>query len=172
MPRPPRHRHALAAFVLCIFAACRPAESQAPAPSAAPLPGLALRIASDTPCLACEILPQRDPAARPLYLKRRPLLTSTDIEVITLRTDPFSNMPAIDFTFRPEAHARIQDATATHAGELLGWVANGQVFYVTRLAAPFSSSMMVTGVEASERDEMFSLLTGVKATPPSAPPTP
>lgn len=172
MPRLSRHRNALAAFALCLLAACRPAESQAPAPSAPPLAGLALRLASHEPCLACEALPQRDPAARPLYLKRRPVLTSADIEAITLRTDPFSHMPAIDFTFRPEAHARIQDATATHAGELLGWVANGQVFYVTRLAAPFSSSMMVTGLEASERDDMFSLLTGVKATPSTAPPTP
>jgi preprotein translocase subunit SecD len=170
MPRLSRRRDAFAALALCLLAACRPSEP--PAPSAAPLPGLALRIASDTPCLACETLPQRDPAARPLHLKRRPVVTAADIEAITLRTDPFSHMPTIDFTFRPEAHARIHDATATHAGELLGWVANGEVFHVTRLAGPFSGSMMVTGMDEDERDELFGLLTGVAPSPAPATPTP
>ena len=160
MPHLARRSTLFAASVLWLLAACQPPAVPTPA---APLPGLTLRLASDKPCLACEALPQRDPAAPPLYLKRRPLLTSADIEGITQRTDPFNNMPAIDVTFRPEAGPRIHDDTSGHVGGLIAWVANGQIFYVTRLSGPFSGSMMVTGLEAGERDDLFGLVTGIKA---------
>jgi len=160
MPHLSRRSTFFAALALWLLAACQPAAVPTPA---APLPGLTLRLAFDTPCLACETVPQRDRAAPPLYLKRRPLLTSADIEGITKRTDPLSNMPAIDFTFRPEAGPRIHDATSGHVGGLIAWVADGQVFYVTRLSGAFSGSMMVTGQEAGERDDLFGLVTGIKA---------
>ena len=160
MPRLSCHSTLFAALALWALAACQPAAVPTPA---APLPGLALRLAFDTPCLACETVPQRDPAAPPLYLKRRPLLTSADIEGITQRVDPFSKTPAIDFTFRPEAGPRIHDTTSGHVGGRIAWVADGQVFYVTRLSGPFSGSMMVTGLEAGERDDLFGLVTGIKA---------
>lgn len=171
MPHPFRRSALFVASALVLLAACQPAAAPTPA---APLPGLALRLAFEAPCLACEAVPRRDPAAAPLYLKRRPLLTSADIAGITQRTDPFSNMPAIDFTFRPEAVPRIHETTSAHAGGLIAWVADGEIFYVTRLSGPFSGSMMVTGLEARERDDLFGLVTGIKAPrsirPASTPP--
>lgn len=148
-------------LALCVLAACRP--SAAPAPPTAPLPGIELRIASYEPCLACEELPQRDPAAPVLYLKRRPLLTSADIEGIERKTDPFNATPALEFHFRPEAHARVQDVTAEHVGRPVAWVVRGQAFHVARIAGPFSRSMLLNGLEARDREELFGLLTGVKA---------
>lgn len=161
MPRPLRRSMHAPWLALCVLAACQ--RSEAPAPPSAPLPGIELRIASYDPCLACEALPQRDPATPRLYLKRRPLLTSADIAGIERKTDPFNGTPALEFHFRPEAHARVQAVTDEHVGQSVAWVARGQAFHVARIAGPFSRSMLLNGLEARDREELFGLLTGIKA---------
>ncbi len=165
MPRLPRSCGTLAAIVVCLAAACGPSGSRTIPSSAPPRPGLELRLASLEPCLACETLPQRDPAAGPLHLKRRPLLTSADIQSITRSTDPISSLPAIDFTFRPEARARIQQASSAHVGGLIAWVADGQACHVSRLSGTFSDTMSVTGMETGERNALFDLLTRTDPSP-------
>jgi preprotein translocase subunit SecD len=170
MPRLPRSRDALAVIVVCLAAACGPTGSRTTPSSAPPRPGLELRLASFEPCLACETLRQRDPAASPLHLKRRPILTSADIQSITRSTDPISDLPAIDFKFRPEARARIQQASSAQVGGLIAWVADGQAFYVSRLSGTFSDTMSVTGMETGERNALFDLL--IRADPSPATATP
>lgn len=152
----PRHR--LAGLLLCLLAGCGASAADTP-----PTVDMAFRAASQQACLACEELPRRDlDGAPPLHLKRRPLLTSDDIQDIRPQADPISGQPALLFRFRPAAQARIQQATADHVGQLAAWVVDGEVIYAATIASPFADSMQVTGMTREEQIQLYERLTRSK----------
>ena len=149
---------ALAAFAIGSTACAKIADTP-------PTVDMAFRIGSPQPCLACEEIGYRDThrwGTAPLYLQRRPLLTSRDIQDVSRDKDPVSGQPTLRFTFHPEARARIQRATADHVGELAAWVVNGKVIYAANIASPFSDAMQVSGMDEGEQIRLYEILTSPK----------
>lgn len=151
---------ALAVFVLWSSACTKITDTP-------PTVDMAFRIGSPQPCLACEEVGYRDTGRQgnaPLYLQRRPLLTSADIRDVSLGRDSVTGEPTLRFIFKPEARERIQRVTADHVGELAAWVVNGKVIYAANIASPFSDAMQVSGMDEGEQIRLYEILTRTKNT--------
>ena len=143
LPNVGKHlRGLIGVLLLSILGAGIPAIA---ADTGLPKPGIELRVASYQPCPACEALETAD--GTPVYLQRRPLIVSSDIARITKDFDSTNGLPVLVIEFRPEAHLRIARDTQENIGHDLALVADGTIITIARLAGPFSSSMMLAGID-------------------------
>lgn len=82
-----------------------------------------------------------------------PFAVASDVRAI--RANSGGGEPFIDFQFTSEAADRIETATSRNIGNPVAIVVGDQVLSVSRLSAPFSDSMRMSGLSAEEHRALY-----------------
>lgn len=131
-----------------LLAACGPTSS-----GSLPRVDLQFSIAQQAPCAGCKEVEQLGPDGNIKFYVRPPFAVASDIR--SIRANSGGGEPFIDFRFTPEAAGRIEKATSRNLGSLIAIEADGKVQSVSRLSAPFSDSMRMSGLSVEEHRALY-----------------
>jgi hypothetical protein len=131
-----------------ILAACGPTSS-----GSLPRADLQFSIAHQAPCAGCREMEQVGPYGKVRIFVSPPFAVASDVRAI--RANSGEGEQFVDFRFTPAAADRIETATSRNIGMPVAIVVGDQVLSVSRLAAPFSDSMRMSGLSAEEHRALY-----------------